>query len=153
MALASITKEEAIFLHQDHYSGSFEILHFIRAGFWDFFPFSMVYGISDWGGWQGLISTDGKKIVVSKSAWTNMSKVKKTFEFSVDEIEKVNFGFLRVSFKLNRKVSGLTMLGLPYLFKLIVFPQILGILGGKFFQIKVQDNFDSDTGFQKLLGK
>ena len=49
MALVSITKEEAMFLHQDHYSRPFEIVHFTRAGFWDFFPYSMVHGASDLG--------------------------------------------------------------------------------------------------------
>tara|TARA_B100000586_G_C19757381_1_gene280489 strand:- start:53 stop:526 length:474 start_codon:yes stop_codon:yes gene_type:complete len=151
MALASITKEEAMFLHQDHYSGPFEIVHFTRAGFWDFFPYSMVHGASDLGSWSGLMSTDGKKVVVSRSSYLNVSKLKKTFEFSVNEIEKVNFG-MRISFHLNCKISGLTMLYLPYKFKILLFPQILGVLGGKFLQIKVQDNFGNDDSFPKLLG-
>ena len=35
----------------------------------------------------------------------------------------------------------------------MLFPQILGVLGGKFLQIKVEDNFESDDGFTKLLSK
>ena len=59
---------------------------------------------------------------------------------------------MRISFHLNCKISGLTMLYLPYKFKILLFPQILGVLGGKFLQIKVQDNFGNDDSFPKLLG-
>jgi len=59
MAFASITEAEARFAHQDHYAGPFEITHVKRSGLWDFPPFSFVYGISDIGGWDSLVSTEG----------------------------------------------------------------------------------------------
>ena len=78
MGFVTITKDQARHAHASHYTKPFEVVVMQRSGQWDFPPFSWVYGISDFGSWSGLISTDGEKIVVTRSTYTDMAQTKET---------------------------------------------------------------------------
>ena len=108
MGFISIKKDEAIYAHQDFYKGSFEVVQIKRSGVFDFPPFSFVYGISDIGSWDGLISTNGKKIVVTKSAYTDLSRVVGKFEFNISDIIKTNIGVFKTTLTLRNNINGLT---------------------------------------------
>mgnify|MGYP001221987342 CR=1 FL=1 len=104
MGLVTVTHDEAKFAHQSFYEGDFEVVSMARSGFSDYFPFSLAYGISDIGSWRGLISTDGKKMVVTKSKALDLAKVKKSFEIEVADISKVKFNIAKTYFTFNKKI-------------------------------------------------
>ena len=127
-----------------------------RSGFYDFFPYSMVYGVSDIGSWGGLISTDGKKIVVTKSKYTDLAKIKKSFEFEVSDIDDVEFNLLKAHFKLNKEISGLTMPNIHAFIKLCTLGMCIFLypfLSKKVLQIRIDNQFKNKDAFQDLLKK
>ena len=72
----------------------------------DFFPFSWVYGLSDFGSWDCIISCDGNKLVVTKSSYLNIEKVTKQFEITKSDIKKVKIGVFKSKISLNKKIKG-----------------------------------------------
>ena len=93
MAFASIKKQEADAAHENEYKNKeFIIAQFQRSGFFNFFPYSMVYGLSDIGAWYGLISTDGEKVIITRSTVSDMAKIKKKWTFQKSEIHKTTDG-------------------------------------------------------------
>lgn len=157
MGFTTIKREEAIYAHQSYYKGDFEVMPFTRSGFCDFFPFSMIYGISDIGSWEGLISTDGTKVVITKSKFTDMAKVKKAFEFTTSDIKKVKFGPFKTYFTINHKIPGLTMSGMHGIFKLagllcgLVIFLIYPFLSKKALQLRLDDQFKNKEKLIALL--
>jgi hypothetical protein len=157
MGFISIKKDEAKYAHQDFYKGSFEVIPMKRSGFYDFPPFSFVYGISDIGSWDGLISTNGKKVVVTKSAYTDLSKVVKKFEFDVSEIENKKIGVFKTTLTLKNKISGLTKGSI--LKSILIFPGIfffipaffVFFLPSKIFQFRLNNDFGNIEKFKALL--
>jgi hypothetical protein len=140
--------------HQNFYEGDFEVVLMQRSGFYDFFPYSLFYGISDIGSWGGLISTDGKKMVVTKSKYTDLAKVKKTFEVEVTDISEVKFNSLKAYFTFNKKIPGLTMPALPMLIKLCTLGFsifLYPLLSKKSLQVRIDDQFKNVEAFSDLL--
>ena len=80
MGRFTTTIDAAKNLHQEYYENDFEVAVCNRSGMFDFFPFSWVYGLSDIGSWDCIVSCDGNKLVVTKSAYLNIEKVTKQFE-------------------------------------------------------------------------
>lgn len=156
MGFASINIEEATFAHQNFYKGEFEVMPMKRSGLWDFFPYSWVIGgPGSFGCWGGLISTDGKKVVVTKSKFSDLAKIKKTYEFSCSDFTSVKHGFSKTGFVLKRRIPGLTMAKVPNLivfftfgFFMIVYP----VLGKKFLRVRLDDEFENIEEFKKMLG-
>jgi len=154
MGFITVKIEEAKFAHQKFYDGDFEVVLMARSGFYDFFPYSLFYGISDAGSWNGLISTNGKKVVVTKSKYTDLAKIKKSFEFEVNDINEVKFNLLKARFKLKKKVSGLTMPNVHAFIKLCTLGICIFIypfLSKKVFDIRIDNQFKNDDKFQNLL--
>ncbi len=109
MGFVTITKDQARHAHASHYTKPFEVIRMTRSGPWDFPPYSWVYGISDFGSWEGLISTDGEKVVVTRSSFLDLSSTKATYEFKVSDIEDLKFGIFKTTIKLKHKIPGLRM--------------------------------------------
>jgi hypothetical protein len=95
-------------LHQKYYSGNFEITRFKRSGFVDVPPFSFVYGISDIGGWTGIISTDGNNFVISRTALFDENKILQSWEIKNPTIANVKVGTFKTHLELKDKIAGLT---------------------------------------------
>ena len=155
MGFASITEEQARHAHHLHYTKPFEVVVMARSGQWDFPPFSWVYGISDFGSWSGLISTDGEKIVVTRSTILDMAQTKETFITSISDLEKTDFGVFKATFKFKSKIKGLTKGGL---IKALIPLTIYGIvaypfLPSKIFQARLKDEFGNIKEFKKLITK
>lgn len=159
MGMVSIKEHEAKYVHQKFYDDHFEVILMDRAGPWDFPPFSWAYGASDIGSWSGLMSTNGKKVVITRSSFFELSKIKKTYEFSKEDIKELKSGIFKTKITLNKKISGLTK-GSP----LRTFCMLLG--GALFFiptiiihfmvparkiEIRPKDEFKNLEKFEKLL--
>lgn len=154
MGFVTVSHDEAKFAHQDFYEDEFEVVLMQRSGYYDFFPYSLFHGVSDIGSWEGLISTDGKKVVVTKSKYTNLAKVKKTFEFNVSDIREVKFGILKAYFKFDKKISGLTMPGTYGVIKLCSLGMLLFVypfLPKKVLQLRLDNQFKNVEPFSNLL--
>jgi len=162
MGIISVTQEEAENAHKSEYNDNkFIVAPFQRSGFYNFFPFSMVYGLSDIGSWYGLISTDGDKVVITKSTLFSMSKVKKKWTFQKSEIVSSVDGTFSFRMVLNKKISGLTMGGMGGLMKSVLFLVtiwslsapfwIVAALGGKHVNLMILDDLKTDEEIKKLL--
>lgn len=155
MGFVSISHDQAKFAHAEHYSKPFEVVAMKRSGQWDFPPFSWVYGISDFGSWDGLISTDGEKIIVTRSKWKDKAEVSDTFTFNLSEVNSLNIGTFKTTFKLNKKIKGLTKGGmlkalLPItIYGIVAFP----FMPSKILQIRTEDTFGNVNVFNKLISK
>ena len=106
MGRFTTTIDAAKNLHQEYYDNDFEIAVCKRSGMFDFFPFSWVYGLSDFGSWDCIISCDGNKLVVTKSSYLNIEKVTKQFEITKSDIKKVKIGIFKSKISLNKKIKG-----------------------------------------------
>jgi len=155
----TIKEDEAKFIHQKYYNSDFEVIEIKRSGIFDFPPFSLVYGISDIGSWDGLMSTDGNKFVVTKSAYLNLEKVKQVFEFERKDLEEIKKGSFKTNFYFKSNVKGLTKISpIPALLFLIFsfFPPFIGLIlffvfKGKNYQIRPSNNFKNIEKFNSLL--
>ena len=153
-----LTLEEAKMKHQDNYQSDFVITEMQRSGAWDFFPFSMVYGISDIGSWEGNISTDGKNFVVTKSGYMDADKVTETFKFSREDIESIEVGAMKTSFVFKEQTPGLTRragfaASISLLACLAIFPIFLYLFAFKnnTFVIRTKNTYDTLGAFTKLI--
>ena len=167
MGFTKINHDEAKSSHQSFYDGNFEVMPMERCNYWDFFPTNIIFAIFDMpflntGNWSGLVSTDGHKAFITRNTrnkWTNIAKHKKTFEFKVDDLNHTKFGPVKVTMRFDKKIKGLTMLGVNPLIKLVsFFPFVVGIfvpmfIKGKVLQIRVDDQFENKDQFRKLLEK
>ena len=155
MGFVSITKDEAKFAHQHYYDGDFEVVLMNRSGPADFPPFSFVYGASDIGSWEGLISTDGKKVVVTKSSWKDVSKVKDVFEFSMSDVVKVKNGMTKLEITLDEPINGLTkdsgFVRFLFIFMLITAPLVL-LRSSKKVRFRLKNEFKNLENFKKMIG-
>jgi hypothetical protein len=120
MGRFTTTIDAAKNLHQEYYDSDFEVAVCKRSGGGDFFPFSLVYGLSDIGSWDCIVSCDGNKVVVTKSLFLNVEKVTKQFEITKSDIKKAKIGIFKNKISLNKKIKGI----------------------GKKFNFRLQDEFD-----------
>lgn len=160
MGFVTISSEKAKFSHQDYYDGEFEVVPMTRSGWYDFPPFSWAYGISDFGSWGGLVSTDGKKIVVTQSKYADRDEIKNIFEISKSDIEKVEIGLFKTTLTLKNKVSKLTKgsvltvllitVGYAYILPGLILSRVLP---SKLFQFRVSNEFKNLERFNALLNR
>ena len=154
----SITEDEAKFIHQKFYSGNFEVIEITNSGLLDFPPMSFVYGVSDMGSWDGLMSTDGNKFVVTRSAMLDITKVKEVFEFERRDLTSVKTGIFKTTLSLKNNVKGLAKLSSIQLLLIcismitIILPLILFfVLERKTFQLRPKNTFKNLVKFKALL--
>ena len=149
----SITHEEAKFAHQDYFSDDFEVIQITRSGLFDAPPFSFFYGLSDIGSWDGLMSTDGSKIVVTKVGYIDLKKVKEVYVFNKSDIDTFNVGVFKTTIGLKNKIKGLTKQSTLKAI-LILFGSILYILPGilvwKFMPSKILFQYRPENKFKNL---
>jgi len=163
MSMLSITHDEARFAHQKFYSNEFEVIVIQRRGWWDFPPMSFAYGVSDIGSWQGLISTDGQKVVITRSSYTNLSEVKSVFEFEKKDIENIETGIFKTTITLSNEVESLTkpstlhviLICIGFLFYVVPGIFLLKKFPRKFFAYRetpsIGTGFDNSDKFKKML--
>ena len=98
------TLNAARYLHQDDYPSDFEVAVCKRSGPFDFFPFSMFYGISDLGSWDCIVSTNGSKIVITKSHYMDLEEI--NFKVIIEKSDILNYqiGWFKVKIQFRSKM-------------------------------------------------
>jgi len=100
-----------------------------------------------------LLSTDGEKVIVTRSAYSDLAETKNVYEFPISEIEKVDFGSFKSTFNLKSKIKGLTKGGLikallPLtIYGIIAFP----FMPSKIFQARLKDEFGNIDKFKAFF--
>ncbi|NBX69790.1 MAG: hypothetical protein EBR01_12615 [Proteobacteria bacterium] len=157
MGFVTIKEQEAKHIHQKYYDDHFEVILMDRSGPWDFPPYSWAYGVSDMGSWSGLISTNGKKIIITRSSFFDLSKVKKVYEFSKSDIIEYDAGIFKIKMTLRNKINGLTK-GSPLKTLCLlpgccfIFPPIFALfMASNRLEIRPKDEFDNLEKFKRML--
>ena len=164
MGFINLKEDEAKASHAVFYTESFEVMPVERCNFWDFFPISLILslieGLPGTGNWGGIISTDGKKVVITQSAWSNLAKHKKTFEFDIEDIVSKEHKGKKINLMLNKTVKGLTMAKVNSFIKLLLFIFTIGIAGlftplyrGKSLVLNLDDQFGNLEAFKARLSR
>lgn len=154
MAKWLINHQDAIEMHQTFYDKPFEVVPVQKSGSFDRFPWSLFYGASDINSWNGLISTDGNKVVVTKAGYFKDGKITQKWDFSVDDIVSANFGRFKTTFNFSNRIDGLTtksFLESILLLGCFLVPYLL--YNSKKVNFRVRSEFKNTDSFFKLLGK
>jgi len=157
-----LTYEDAKSSHQSFYDDDFEVMPMKRRGFWDIFPLNILIAYVDLPGggeWDGIISTNGKKIVITQSKWANAANHKKTFEFNLDDIDTLTDNYVNLSILFKNNVKGLTMAKVNYFIKYPIFFGTFGVaflltsilFKGKLLNIRLKNDFDNLENFISKL--
>tara|TARA_Y100001968_G_C19281981_1_gene679707 strand:+ start:448 stop:957 length:510 start_codon:yes stop_codon:yes gene_type:complete len=158
-----VKHEHAIESHKSFYDNDdFEVLLMKRRQYFDVFPLNLLIAYADppfTTEWDGIISTDGKKIVITQSKWRRADQHKKVFEFSLDDIESMTFNYTDLNLTLKNHVKGLTMSKGNFLLKYLLFYVTLTfamffqtyIFKGKIAKIFLENDFDNRDKFVSLL--
>lgn len=158
MGFATISEAEARYAHQDHYTGAFEVARVQRSGPWDFPPFSLFFGLGDFGGWHGIASTDGTKIVVTRSAHLDLATAVQVYEIGAADVDRIEVGIFKTSILLKQRVAGLTK-GTAVRSLLIIPGVLLGIVPAiialfmpeQLLQQRILDDFGKKGAFTSAL--
>ncbi len=101
-------KEDAIKLHSPFYEGKFEVIPVMHLG--SFYSWFILGPSSRINCWDGYLSTDGKKLVITESGWMKMGIIKNQWTLSLDSIETIRLKNDRIQLYTKEKNSGLTTL-------------------------------------------
>jgi len=164
MGFFKLSHEDAKSSHQSFYDGDFEVMPMERSGFWDVLPLNIILGFIDLPGqgeWGGIISTDGNKVVITESKWSNLAKHKKTFEFDINEIDTLTHNPTGLSIIFKNKIKGLTMAKVNFLIKWLLFICTCGIaviltsilFKGQLLNISLDDQFENLEKFKSTLNR
>ena len=164
MGFLTTTHEQSIKSHQSFYDGDFEVVKFTRKDYFEIFPLNLLISYASppgGGNWEGLISTDGKKIVITKSTYFDGASNKKFFEHSLNEIESIAHKWNKhdIKFLFKNNVKGLTMAEGNYFLKYLIFLGTFSvaymlqgfIFKGKILEIDPDDGFGNLEKFKSLL--
>lgn len=153
MAKLIINHEKAIEMHKDFYDKDFEVIKITVCGFMDNALFALAGG-GNFGGWEGLASTDGEKITFSKGGFFAQGKITQSWELSKNDTLKISQGPFRTKIDFKDKQKGLTNAGLiELLIRAMLFGVGLLLLRNKRLGFRVRDEFDNLEKYQKLLSK
>jgi len=161
MGFMTISHDAAKHSHQKYYDSDFEVIPMTRSGWYDFPPLSFAYGISDFGSWGGLISTDGQKIVVTRSKYSDRDEVSEMFEIKKIEVQNVDVGVFKTNLMLNDKVAKLTkgsvlttlLIFFGFCFYIVPGLILMKKLPQKIFQFRSSNEFKNIDQFNSLLKK
>ena len=155
--------EHAIESHKPFYNNDdFEVVLMQRRNYFDIFPLNVIIEYANppfTTEWDGIISTDGKKIVITESKWRRADQHKKVFEYNLDEIDSMTFGYADLYLTLKNHVKGLTMSKGNYFLKYLIFFGTLSfamffqtyLFKGKIAKISLQNGFNNRDKFVSLL--
>ena len=164
MGFLTTTHDESIESHQSFYNEDFEVVKFTRKDYFEIFPLSVLIAYASppgGGNWDGLISTDGKKIVITKSSYFNGASNKKSFEHSLSEIESIAHKWNEhdIKFVFKNNIKGLTMSEGNQFLKYVIFFCTFSLaymlqsflFRGNILEIDPNDEFGNLDKFKSLL--
>jgi hypothetical protein len=153
MAKLIIKHEQAIDLHSNFYDKEFEVVKITKVGFFDNFIADLAGG-GNFGGWEGLISTDGVKITFSKGGMFAQGKITQSWELSKNDIVNIKQGIFKTKIDFKVKQKGLTTTGLlELLVRTVFFGLGLLLIRNKRVTFSTRNEFDNLDKFQNLLAK
>jgi hypothetical protein len=151
MAKLIIKHEQAIEMHSDFYDKDFEVVKIGVCGYMDNAFFALAGG-GNFGGWEGLVSTDGEKITFSKGGFLAQGKITQSWELSKSDIVNLKQGPFRTKIDFKSKQKGLTTAGLVELVVRTIFLGVgLLLLRNKRVGFRTRDEFKNLEKFQNLL--
>ena len=118
-------------IHAQYYAGEFSVAVCKRSGGMDFPPFSWVYGISDVGSWDCIVSCNGEKLVVTKSGYWDIEKVTAVFTIEKGNIQQLKIGTFKNAISLSNKIKGI----------------------GKSFKFRIEEEFNGEGAIKGELNK
>ncbi len=157
-----LNHQDAIDSHKSFYSEDFEVLPTERRCYFDIFPINIVTSFADFPGaneWDGIISTNGKKIVMTESKWKNPAEHKKVYEYSLDEIDSIASDHYGLTMTLKSHVKGLTKSKGNHFLKILIFFCTFGIaymlqsflFKGNVVDMHLKNDFNNEDKFKTLL--
>ena len=102
------SRDQALALHGQFHTDDFDVIKIKKSASFDIPPWSLFYGASDIGSWDGLLSIDGKKIVITKGGYFKEGKITASWVLERDDIEFIKIGAFKTKIVLRRAVKGLT---------------------------------------------
>ena len=149
-----IKHPDAIEMHRDFYEKDFEVVEMDVIGFAGHALLqTLSEGGSNFGGFSGLVSTDGDKVVFTKGGYFKEGKITKSWELSKTDIVDIKPGTFKTQINFKDKHKGLTTASL-----LEIFMLFMGILWLLFYKskrvvIRPENSFDNLEKFNALLAK
>ena len=155
--------EHAIESHKSFYNNDdFEVVLMQRRNYFDIFPLNVILAYANapfTTEWDGIISTDGKKIVITEGKWRRADQHKKVFEYNLDEIDSMTFNYNELYLNLKNHAKGLTMSKGNYFLKYLIFFGTFSfamffqtyLFKGKFAKIYLENGFNNRDKFASLL--
>ena len=151
----NIKHPDAIKMHQDFYEKDFEVVQMDVIGF---AGHSLIQifgdGGSNFGGFSGLVSTDGDKVVFTKGGLFKDGKITKSWEISKTDIVSIKHGPFKTKIEFKDQHKGLSS---PYKWELFARTIYFGIglltLRRKRVIVGTSNSFDNLEKFSALLDK
>tara|TARA_Y100001970_G_C13775932_1_gene622842 strand:+ start:70 stop:576 length:507 start_codon:yes stop_codon:yes gene_type:complete len=158
----NLKHQDCIDSHKSFYNEDFEVLPMRRRNYFDIFPLNLLIAYIDppgSGEWDGIISTNGKKIVMTEGKMLNLAKHKKVYEFNLDEIDSITSSYYGITMIFKNHVKGLTKSKGNYFLKYFIFIFSFSIafmlqsflFKGKIADIHLKDDFKNEDKFKSLL--
>ena len=149
----NIKHPDAIEMHRDFYEKDFEVIKFEKCG-------SFSYGLWEVAGgdainaWEGLVSTDGDKVVFTKGGYFKEGKITKKWEISKTDIVSIKHGPFKTKIEFKDKHKGLSS---PNAWELTARIMMVGLglitLRRKRVIVGTSNSFDNLEKFNALLNK
>jgi hypothetical protein len=151
----NIKHPDAIEMHRDFYEKDFEVIQMEVIGFMGHSLIQMLgEGGSNFGGFSGLLSTDGDKVVFTKGGLFKDGKITKKWEISKTDIVSIKHGPFKTKIEFKDKHKGLSS---PNAWELTARIMMVGIglitLRRKRVIIGTSNSFDNLEKFSALLDK
>ena len=148
----NIKHPDAIEMHHDFYEKDFEVIKFEKCGSFSYGLWEVFDGATP-NAWEGLVSTDGDKVVFTKGGLFKDGKITKKWEISKTDIVSIKQGPFKTKIEFKDKHKGLTTAS-----PIEIFLLWMGVLWLLFYKskrvvIRPENSFDNLEKFNALLNK
>ena len=149
-------KEDAIKIHSQFYSEKFEVIPVMHLGV--FYSWFFLGPSSRLNCWDGYLSTDGKKIVITESGWMKMGMIKKQWILKPESIEIIRLKDNRIQLYTQEKLSGLTTLSFMegsifYTLSMLLFMIPALMVNRKLTKLRLSKDFENMDQIKRLIMK
>ena len=148
----NIKHPDAIKMHQDFYEKDFEVIKFEKCGSFSYGLWEVFDGATP-NAWEGLVSTDGDKVVFTKGGYFKEGKITKSWELSKTDIVDIKHGTFKTQINFKDKHKGLTTASLFEILMLMGGMLWLLFYKSKRVVIRPENSFDNLEKFNALLAK
>ena len=147
----NINHHESIEMHREFYENDFEVIKFEKCGAWSIGILEVLDGPTP-NVWEGLISTDGEKVVFTKGGYFKEGKITKTWQISKTDIVNIDQGTFKTKIIFKEKHGKLTKASLFEIMSLVYIFWFF-FYNCKKVTIRPKNSFDNLEKFNALLNK